>query len=132
MPDAQGGIPAIVMEMLLYSRPGVIELLPALPKPLVKGSIRGMLARTFAKIDNLAWDMDARTVDLNITSLRSQDVMLIVRHGIEEIHAPAGILAEPLIPGMATCDLHLSKSEPVHLQLRIGRRQPLDWAALPV
>ncbi len=31
VPDAQGGIPAIIMEMLAYSRPGVIEVLPALP-----------------------------------------------------------------------------------------------------
>ncbi len=131
VPDAQGGIPAILMEMLLYSRPGVIELLPALPKPLMKGSIRGMLARTFARIDNLAWDMDARTVDMNITSVRSQNLTLIARHGIEEIHAPAGVLAEQLTPGMATCDLRLSKGKPVNLQLRIGRRKPLDWAAQP-
>ena len=51
VPDAQGGIPAIMMEMLAYSRPGVIELLPALPASLVKGSINGMLARTFARIN---------------------------------------------------------------------------------
>ena len=49
VPDAQGGIPAIIMEMLAYSRPGVIEVLPALPPSLVKGSINGMLARTFAQ-----------------------------------------------------------------------------------
>ena len=52
VPDAQAGIPAIMMEMLAYSRPGVIELLPALPASLVKGSINGMLARTSARINN--------------------------------------------------------------------------------
>ena len=83
VPDAHGGIPAIIMEMLLYSRPGVIEVLPALPPSLVKGPINGMLARTFARIDKLAWDMEARTVDLTITSLRKQDITLIARHGIE-------------------------------------------------
>ena len=87
VPDAHGGIPAIIMEMLAYSRPGVIEVLPALPPSLVKGSINGMLARTFARIDKLAWDMEARTVDLKITSVRKQDVTLIARHGIEEITA---------------------------------------------
>src|ERR1035438_6389953 len=56
MPDAQGGIQTIMMEMLAYSRPGVIEVLPALPPSMVKGSINGMLARTFARIDKLAWD----------------------------------------------------------------------------
>ena len=49
IPDAHGGILAIVTEMLLYSRPGVIEVLPALPDSLTRGSIRGLLARTFAK-----------------------------------------------------------------------------------
>jgi hypothetical protein len=28
MPDAQGALPTIILEMLLYSRPGVIEPLP--------------------------------------------------------------------------------------------------------
>ena len=68
MPDAQGGIPTIMMEMLAYSRPGVIEVLPALPETLTKGSIDGMLLRTFARLDKLTWDMDARTVDLTVTS----------------------------------------------------------------
>ena len=31
MPDAQGGIQSIMTEMLAYSRPGVVEVLPALP-----------------------------------------------------------------------------------------------------
>ncbi len=53
MPDAQGGIQTIIMEMLAYSRPGVIEVLPALPPTLVKGSIKGMLLRTFARLDKL-------------------------------------------------------------------------------
>ncbi|HKO20729.1 MAG TPA: glycoside hydrolase N-terminal domain-containing protein, partial [Acidobacteriaceae bacterium] len=77
VPDAQGGIPAIIMEMLLYSRPGVIEVLPALPETLVKGSIHGMLARSFARIDKLAWDMKAGTVELTVTSFREQDITLI-------------------------------------------------------
>ena len=53
VPDAHGGIPAVLMEMLVYSRPGVLEILPALPASLSKGSIHGMLARTFARIDEL-------------------------------------------------------------------------------
>ena len=50
-PDAQGGIPTIMMEMLAYARPGVIEVLPALPPSLVKGSINGMLLHTFARLN---------------------------------------------------------------------------------
>jgi hypothetical protein len=122
VPDAQGGIPAIIMEMLAYSRPGVIEVLPALPPSLVKGSINGMLARTFARIDKLAWDMEARTVDVAITSVRKQDITLIARQGIEQISAPAGVLAASLQTGRADCDLRLPEGKRVEIHLKLGRR----------
>ena len=128
-PDAQGGIPTIIMEMLAYSRPGVIEVLPALPPSLVKGSINGMLLRTFARLDKLAWDMEARTVDLTVTSARKQDVTLIARHGIAGIYASSGVLDGKLKlkAGLATCGLHLPEGKPVEVHLKIGQRNPLDW-----
>jgi len=129
VPDAHGGIPAIIMEMLAYSRPGVIEVLPALPPSLVKGTINGMLLRTFARLDKLTWDMDARTVDATITSLRKQDITLIARHGIEAISAASGVLAAKPNPGRADCDLHLPEGKLVEIHLRLGQRNPLDWAA---
>jgi alpha-L-fucosidase 2 len=126
-PDAQGGIETIIMEMLAYSRPGVIEVLPALPPSLVKGSINGMLARTFARIDNLSWDMEARTADITITSLRKQDITLIARQGIEEISAPAGVLAAKLQIGKANIDLHLPENKSVKIHLKLGSHQPMEW-----
>ena len=128
VPDAQGGIPAIIMEMLAYSRPGVIEVLPALPSSLVKGTINGMLLRTFARLDKLAWDMEARTVDVTITSLKKQDVTLIARHGIENISASSGALSAKPQSGGANCDLHLPEGKPVEIHLKLGQRKPLEWA----
>lgn len=127
VPDAQAGIPAIIMEMAAYSRPGLLELLPALPASLVKGSINGMLARTFARINKLSWDMEARTIDLTITSLKKQDITLLVRYGIEDISAPDGVLAAALQPGKANCDLHLPEKEQVEIHLKIGRNNPMEW-----
>ena len=129
VPEAHVGIPALVMEMLLYSRPGVIEVLPALPESLVKGSIGGMLARTFARIDKLAWNMDARTAELTVTSFRRQDVTLMARYGIEAITAPAGVLAAHFQAGRANIDVHLPENKPVTLRLKLGRHRPLDWVA---
>ncbi|HMD78326.1 MAG TPA: glycoside hydrolase N-terminal domain-containing protein [Terracidiphilus sp.] len=129
MPDAQGGIPTIMMEMLLYSRPGVIEILPAVPNSLEKGSIHGMLAKTFARVDRLAWDMPARTADLAVTSLKDQEIKLIIRHGIEKVTAPAGVLAKTPKPEAISCDLRLKKGEPARLHLTLGRHKPLDWVA---
>ncbi len=128
IPDAHGGIPAIMMEMLAYSRPGVIELLPALPASLAKGSIDGMLARTFARINKLSWDMEARTVDLVITSLRKQDITLIARYGIEDITAPSGTLGE-FTKHNADCELHLPANKPVEIHLKLGNHNPLEWVS---
>jgi len=128
IPDAQGGIPAIIMEMLAYSRPGVIEVLPALPPSLVKGSINGMLVRTYARINKLTWDMQERTVDISITSLKNQDITLIARYGIEDISAPSGIVGR-FRKGKADCELHLREKEPVDIHLELGQHKPLDWIA---
>ena len=127
MPDAQGGVLTIMMEMLLYSRPGVIEVLPALPQWLITGSINGMLARTFARIDKLTWNMETRSVELAITSFRKQDVTLMARYGIEEISAPAGVLATRPQKGKADIDLHLPERTPVSLRLKLGMHQPIEW-----
>lgn len=127
MPDAQGGLQLILIEMLAYSRPGVIEVLPALPPSLKKGAIYGMLLRTFARLDRLDWDMDARAVDLTITSARTQDVALVARHGINGISASAGVVTTKPQPGEAACDLHLREGQPVKIHLTIGKREPMDW-----
>jgi hypothetical protein len=126
IPDAQGGIPAIIMEMLAYSRPGVIEVLPALPPTLVKGAINGMLARTYARINKLTWDMQERTVDMTITSLKNQDITLIARYGIKYISAPSGVLGR-FRKGKADCELHLPENKPVEIHLELGDHKPLDW-----
>jgi hypothetical protein len=129
MPDAQGAMTTIMMEMLIYSRPGVIEILPAVPDCLDKGSISGILARTFAKVDSLAWDMQARTADVTITSLKDQDITLVVRHGIERISAAAGVLAKMPAPDAVSCEVHLKKGVPVTLHIELGLHEPLDWIA---
>jgi flagellar motor switch/type III secretory pathway protein FliN len=73
--------------------------------------------------------MEERTVDVTITSLKKQDVTLIARHGIEEISAPAGVLAASLQKGKANIDLHLPEKMPVKIHIKLGRHKPLDWVA---
>ena len=86
-----------------------------------------MLARTFARLDKLKWDMQARTVDMTLTSFRKQDVTLIARYGIEDISTSADILESKPESGKATCDLHLPEGKPVEIHLKLGTRNPLDW-----
>jgi hypothetical protein len=73
--------------------------------------------------------MPARTAHIAITSLKDQNITLIVRHGIEEISAAAGVLAKMPRPDATSCDLHLRKNETARLHLTLGRHKPIDWVA---
>lgn len=53
--DASGGLPAIVIEMLVQSGPGALAFLPALPASWPAGSIRGVRARGGIIVDDLTW-----------------------------------------------------------------------------
>jgi len=52
--DAALSLPRLIMEMLVFSRPGHVELLPAWPKDYPDGSITGVLVRGGHKLD-LVW-----------------------------------------------------------------------------
>jgi hypothetical protein len=98
-PDPQGALPALIMEMLVYSRPGVIGLLPAAPDSLSEGTIKGVVSRTQATIDNLAWDLKGKKIDVTISSKVDQTMKLFVRYGIESVDAPSGALVGSVTPG---------------------------------
>jgi len=126
VPDAQSGIPAIITEMILYSRPGVIEVLPAIPSSIRKGTMRGILSRSFARINKLSWNFDEKKVDMTITSFKKQDITLISRYGIENISAPPGI-TEKSGKGKADCIIHLPENTPVDIKMELGDHNPMDW-----
>ncbi|MGI5500381.1 glycosyl hydrolase family 95 catalytic domain-containing protein [Lentzea sp. CA-135723] len=65
--DANLGAPAAMLEMLLYGRPGVIELLPALPKAWKTGSVTGIGARGGFSVD-LTWK-DSRVTSVTVRSV---------------------------------------------------------------
>ena len=53
--DLCGGFPAIIIKMLMTSRPGVIELLPALPKEWPAGRVQGLPSRCQVTVADLEW-----------------------------------------------------------------------------
>ncbi|MET7694075.1 glycoside hydrolase N-terminal domain-containing protein [Streptomyces sp. NPDC005483] len=77
--DAAHCLPAVVVEMLLDSRPGVVELLPALPPEWRSGSLHGIATRTGVRVDELTWDMGEGFARVVLTSPLERDVTLICR-----------------------------------------------------
>ncbi|MGW3961015.1 RICIN domain-containing protein [Amycolatopsis sp. NPDC005003] len=94
--DAAHTIPGVLAEALLYSRPGVLEILPALPGQLAKGSITGVRARGRIRVHSLSWDLSARTATVSVTSAIDQAVTLISRRGMTSVTTSAPVTPSPL------------------------------------
>ena len=72
--DICGGLPAVMIDMLVQSKPGEITLLPALPDNLPRGTLEGALLRGAITVERLEWSPDSVTVELR--SPKTQEVML--------------------------------------------------------
>lgn len=81
--DAAHCLPAVVVEMLLDSRPGIVELLPARPPEWRSGSLRGIATRAGVCVDELTWDATEGFVRVILTSPLERDVTLVCRAGTE-------------------------------------------------
>ncbi|MBQ9083086.1 MAG: glycoside hydrolase N-terminal domain-containing protein [Clostridia bacterium] len=75
--DANFGFTAAVLEMLLFSIPGDIYLLPALPEAWVTGSFRGIRCRGGAEV-SAAWNQDAGTICVELSADVPQTVRLLL------------------------------------------------------
>jgi hypothetical protein len=53
--DASGGLPALVVEMLVQSQPGSVILLPALPDRWSEGRVTGLTLRGGIRVVSLEW-----------------------------------------------------------------------------
>ncbi|MFZ0233301.1 MAG: glycoside hydrolase N-terminal domain-containing protein [Candidatus Acidiferrales bacterium] len=126
-PDPQGALPTIMMEMLVYSRPGVVELLPAIPVSLRQGSAQGILCRTRAKIDNLQWDLDSKKLEVTISSPIDQTLSLVVRRGIEAASTGQPDALIDFKPGTSSVTLHLAAGRALTIHLTVGDHLPSDW-----
>jgi len=54
--DISGGLPAVLIKMLVASAPGFVELLPACPSTWPTGVIEGVLCRGRVEVGRLAWN----------------------------------------------------------------------------
>ena len=88
--DVVNAVPGIIMEMLVQSDEGLVEILPALPKGMPKGSISGIKNRNRSTTENLEWDLDEGTALVTLKSDVTQDLELILRAGMADIKIMVG------------------------------------------
>jgi tetratricopeptide (TPR) repeat protein len=80
--DATFSMPAVLTEMLVFSEPGLVELLPALPQDnFTRGTLRGALARGGIVVEELNWNKTLGYVNVTLRSQETQSVKL--RFGID-------------------------------------------------
>ncbi|MDF7797972.1 glycoside hydrolase N-terminal domain-containing protein [Pontiellaceae bacterium B1224] len=73
--DANFGWTAAIQEMLLFSVPGKITVLPAISSDWKAGSVKGLLARGGVEV-SIDWNMDQQSVKVQLCSAKAQAVEL--------------------------------------------------------
>jgi len=86
--DISGGMPAVIIKMLVASSPGRIRLLPACPAAWPSGTIEGVLCRGRIEIKRLHWDEGRILVDL--VSAKEQAITLETPNEIRGISVKKG------------------------------------------
>jgi len=72
--DISGGMPSVIIKMLVASDPGKIQLLPALPKAWPTGTIEGVLCRGQIEVRRLQWNPAG--LEVTLRSGKAQTVLL--------------------------------------------------------
>ena len=86
--DTTFAMPAVLMEMLVFSEPGLVEVLPALPvEKFRRGTLRGVLARGGVVVEELHWNLAQGRVNVTLRSERSQSVTLRSGVRVRFLHA---------------------------------------------
>ncbi len=86
--DISGGMPAVIIKMLVASEVGKIQLLPSLPAAWPAGRIEGVLCRGAIEIQSLEWD--GKQVTVTLSSSKSQNVILELPSEIAQLSITGG------------------------------------------
>ena len=109
----------MLAEMIVYSNPGVLEFLPALPDMLEKGELKGICCFTFARIERMEWDLERGIITADVRSLRDQTIGIRYRHGLEAMKKNGG----PVKVSGNTATIDFEEGSTVHLELLVNPRK---------
>jgi len=121
--DLAGGLPRIILTMLVQAEPGRLDLLPALPKAWPAGRVTGILCRGQIEVRELTWYPDEIMVTLRSAVARQ----VAVRHdGMRDMRVIGGTatVAAPQADGSRLVALPAGRD----VILRLHRAAGEDYA----
>ena len=74
--DILNTVPAVLLESLVYSDRGTVQILPAIPDGMAEGTLSGSLARSRAEVSTLSWSLPNKTATATIRSDVDQTIAL--------------------------------------------------------
>ncbi|UII24609.1 glycoside hydrolase N-terminal domain-containing protein [Fulvivirga maritima] len=83
--DISGGLPAVIIEMLVYAEQGKISLLPALPEEWPEGELSGVLLRGQVELKKMSWN--SKMLEVELFSSVGQEVIIELPEEITNIQA---------------------------------------------
>lgn len=114
--DISGGLPAVLIQMLVGSAPGRVSLLPALPKEWPTGALDGALCRGQIEVRHLDWRPGS--IRATLRSGRAQTIELSVPAAIKAATATGGAKLAPG-PDARTRMVTLPKGREVTLEIAL-------------
>jgi len=115
--DISGGMPAVLIKMLVASDPGKIKLLPALPSKWAKGSVEGVLCRGQVEVKSLSWNN--KNVIVSLVSKKDQKIRLEMPSEIVNISVINGNSQVEETGEDSSREISLRKGEMVTLNINI-------------
>jgi hypothetical protein len=83
-PDILGGIPAVISELILYSKPGYIKLLPGHQLLPSQGNINALAAYTFLRVNQLTWNKKEKELSAELYSIKDQTISIQLPEFIQD------------------------------------------------
>jgi len=114
--DISGGMPAVLIKMLVASDPGSVSLLPALPAKWTSGSIEGVLCRGQVEVRKLSWKDNI--LEVTLISGKDQEINLELPSEIAGISVIRGSSRVEETGAANARMVSLKREEPSTLQIQ--------------
>jgi alpha-L-fucosidase 2 len=122
--DANFGITAAILEMLVFSKPGLLKLLPALPTKLSSGRVTGIGCRGGITVD-MEWNVEAKTFSASLSSNSDQHLRLRLPEVAGEVRfTPVESASRDTVRGRGYWSLSLKRGVPLGIATIIDDPHP--------